>query len=105
MLFLTNGVIQDGFKLVIYFVPFIYLMVNKNKLNLRYYWFFFIGLSLLVFGNILDFADEFFSHEIMMEESPMLVAIQDFCEDFIGSTMGFIFFMLAIYLEYKNRKT
>ena len=100
MIFLTSGYWQDGLKAVVYLIPLIYLIVQRKRLNLKYFWLFCIGLSLLFLGNLLDFMDEFESLRRTFD-SELLRLLQDFFEDIIGSMFGFILFVVALYKEYK----
>lgn len=103
MTFMENGYLQDGLKAVVYLIPLIYLIVKKRRLKFKYFWLFFIGLSLLFFGNILDFLDEFqFLREAFASEG--YYHLQDFFEDMIGFTLGFAVFITALYLEFSAKK-
>lgn len=103
MLILENGYVQDGLKAVVYLIPFFYLIARKKRLGLKYFWLFFTGLGLLVFGNLLDFIDEFeFLRKTDIIERYGL--IQDFFEDIIGFTLGFGVFVLGVFLEFVHAK-
>ncbi len=99
MLLLENGYVQDGLKALIFFIPLAYLIFRKKQLNLRYYYLFFIGLLLLFFGNFLDFIDEFKCWETAGITRRMMLW-QDFCEDIVGFTLGFVILLIAIYKEW-----
>jgi len=100
MILLENGFVQDGLKALIFFIPLAYLVIRKKALNLRYFYLFFIGLSLLFLGNLLDFIDEFkFSAKV--EDIPLSFRLwQDFCEDIAGFALGFAILIIAIYKEW-----
>lgn len=102
MAFLMNGYFQDGLKAVVYLIPVLYLFVKREALGLKFFWLFFFGLSLLFFGHLLDFLDEFESlREMFVAERYQ--NLQDFFEDMVGFTLGFAVFILAIYLEFKSK--
>lgn len=99
MIFLENGYVQDGLKLFVYLIPLCYLLFRRKELGLRYFWLFSVGLSLLFLGNLLDFADEFeFLRKMDLIKNYEL--LQDFLEDIVGFTLGFVVFVSAIYLEF-----
>ncbi|UCD55091.1 MAG: hypothetical protein JSV93_06175 [Candidatus Omnitrophota bacterium] len=103
MILIENGYLQDGLKAVVYLIPLIYLIIKRRQLKLKYYWLFFIGLSLLFFGNLLDFFDEFkFLQEIFSSDNQRYM--QDFFEDIVGLTLGFVVFIEALYLEFFAKK-
>jgi len=99
MILLENGYVQDGLKALIFFIPLAYLILRKKALNLKYFYLFFIGFFLLFFGNMLDFMDEFeFLRTAGITRRMMLW--QDFGEDTIGMTLGFLILLIAIYKEW-----
>ena len=103
MILIENGYVQDGLKAIIYFIPFIYLIVRRNSLKLKYFWLLFAGLFLLFFGNVLDFMDEFkFLREMFPSESAGF--LQDFFEDIVGAALGFVVFIAGVYLEFFRKK-
>jgi len=101
MTFLKSGYFQDGLKAIIYFIPLIYLIIKRKYLKIKYFWLLFAGLLLLLFGNLLDFFDEFESLERMFiigGDYPL----HDFFEDSVGFTLGFALLILAVYLEFQS---
>jgi hypothetical protein len=103
MILIENGYVQDGLKALIYVIPFMYLIVRRKSLKLKYFWFFFIGLFLLFFGNVLDFMDEFeFLREMFPTEGEHY--LQDFFEDMVGAALGFIVFSAGLYMEFFRKK-
>ena len=103
MMLIENGYLQDGLKAVVYLIPLVWLIIKRRQLKLKYFWLFFIGLSLLFFGNVLDFFDEFkFLQEIFVSENQRY--LQDFFEDIVGSTLGFAVFIAGLYLEFFAKK-
>jgi len=101
MILIENGYAQDGFKALVYLVPLLYLIIGRKRLGLKYFWLFFGGISLLFFGNLLDFMDEFaFLKGMEIPENYRL--LQDFFEDIIGFTLGFVVFIAAVYLELRK---
>jgi len=101
MILLENGYVQDGLKALVFLTPLLFVIIQKRKLKLKYFWLFFAGLALLFFGNLLDLIDEFeFLHELDIPDSYVL--LQDFLEDIVGFTFGFAIFVLAVYLELKK---
>ncbi|MCQ9207663.1 MAG: hypothetical protein NG740_07275 [Omnitrophica bacterium] len=103
MLLLENGYVQDGLKALVYLAPLVYLVFKRKSLGLKYYWAFFAGLALLFFGNLLDFMDEVaFLRESEFAERYGL--LQDFLEDIVGFTLGFIVFCGSVYLEFIKGK-
>ena len=101
MTLLTNGYFQDGLKALVYFIPLLYLFLNKNRLGLKFFNLFAIGLFLLFFGHLVDFLDEFeFLRNAFPEKNYKL--LQDFLEDVVGMTFGFAFLISALYLEFKK---
>ncbi len=103
MILVESGYLQDGLKAVDYLIPLVYLIIKRRSLKLKYFWLFFIGLSLLFFGNLLDFLDEFkFLQEMFPSDDHR--HLQDFFEDIIGFTLGFAVFITALYLEFCAKK-
>jgi len=103
MMLVENGYVQDGLKAVVYLIPLVYLIIKRKHLQLKYFWLFFIGLSLLLFANLLDFFDEFrFLRELFPSRG--YHNLQDFFEDTIGFTLGFAVFSAALYLEFFAKK-
>jgi len=103
MILIENGYVQDGLKAVVFLIPLVWLIIKRRELKLKYYWLFFIGLSLLFFGNLLDFVDEFkFLQEIFASDSQRY--LQDFFEDIVGFTLGFAVFIAGLYLEFFAKK-
>lgn len=96
---ITNGFFQDSLKLIIYLIPLLFLVSRKKELNLRYFWIFYAGLSLLVFGHTIDLLDEFAKLSDTSRFSDYY-QIFDFFEDIVGFTLGFAVFIIALYLEY-----
>ena len=99
MLLLENGYVQDGLKALIFFIPLAYLVIRKKQLNLRYYYLFFTGFLLLFLGNFLDFLDEFKCLRTAGVTRTMML-LQDFGEDIVGMTLGFLILLIAIYKEW-----
>ena len=101
-LLIESGYVQDGLKAFVYLVPLVYLIARRKSLNLKYFWLFLTGLSLLFFGQFLDLLDEIeFLRELFPSEGHRF--LQDFLEDIIGSTLGFVAFILALYLEVRKK--
>jgi len=103
MILIENGYVQDGLKAIIYLIPLIYLIAKRKSLNLKYYRLFLIGFLLLAFGNVLDFMDEF----EFLRKLPLAAQygqLQDFCEDIVGFTLGFIVLSVAMYKELKYKR-
>ncbi|MBL7156772.1 MAG: hypothetical protein ISS92_01275 [Candidatus Omnitrophica bacterium] len=103
MIFLESGYLEDGLKALVYLIPLVFLIAKGRNLNLKYFWFFFVGLFLLFFGHLLDFLDEFNALKgffIIGRTDPL----HDFFEDTIGFMLGFAVFILALYLEIKKNK-
>ena len=101
--FLKSGCFQDGLKLLVYFIPLVYIFVKKRDLKLKFFALFCLGLFLLFSSNLLDFLDEFRALDnlpVIGHGHPM----QDFFEDTIGSMLGFIILVVAMRLELKKRK-
>lgn len=99
MLLLENGYAQDGLKALVYLAPLLYLVFKRKSLGLKHYWIFLAGLTILFFGNLLDFMDELvFLRESEFAERYGL--LQDFLEDIVGFTLGFAVFCVAVYLEF-----
>ena len=99
MSFLKSGFFQDGLKMFIYLIPLFCLIGRKKALRFKYFWLMFAGLFLLFFGHLLDFFDEFKCLEgivIVGGHAPL----HDFFEDFVGFTLGFAVFILALCLEF-----
>jgi len=103
MILIENGYVQDGLKALVYLIPLMYLIIKRRELKLKYFWLFFIGLSLLFFGNVLDFLDEFeFLRELFPSHGQRY--LQDFFEDIVGAALGFAVFIVALYLEKFGKK-
>ena len=103
MILVESGYLQDGLKAVVYLIPLAYLIIKRRSLKLKYFWLFFIGLSLLFFGNLLDFFDELkFLQEMFPSDDYR--HLQDFFEDIIGFALGFAVFITALYLEFFAKK-
>ena len=103
MILIENGYVQDGLKALVYLIPFLWLIIKRRQLKLKYFWLFLIGLGLLFFANVLDFLDEFeFLREMFVSDSQR--SLQDFFEDIIGFTLGFAVFITALYLENSSKK-
>jgi hypothetical protein len=102
MLLVENGYVQDGLKLLVYLIPLFYLLIRKKYLNLRRFWLFLTGLSLLAMGNLLDFLDEFESLRGAFAANFYL--FQDFFEDIIGFALGFVIFASGVYLEFIKKE-
>lgn len=100
---LKNVYIQDGVKAIIYLLPLIYLIFKRKTLKIKYFWLFFFGFLLLFLGHFLDLLDEF-------EVLKMVFIIggcsplQDFFEDVIGFSLGFLLLTLALYKEFSKSK-
>ena len=101
--FFSPGALQDGLKAFIYLVPLIFLVARQKELNLKYFWLLFTGLALLLFGNVLDFLDEFAALDGMFIIGDGHY-LQDLFEDTVGFTLGFAIFIFALYLEFINKK-
>jgi len=104
MILLENGYVQDGLKALIFFIPLAYLILRKKALNLRYFHLFFIGLLLLFLGNLLDFIDEFKCWGAVEDIPRNFVLWQDFCEDIVGFSLGFVILLIAIYKEWIGKR-
>lgn len=103
MSLVTNGFLQDTLKLAVYVTPLVYLINRKKELGLRYFWVFYTGLSLLVFGHLIDLLDEF-AKDADTSRFSAYYEIFDFFEDTIGLTLGFAVFAIALYLEHKSSR-
>jgi len=103
MFLITNGYIQDGFKMLVYLIPLVYLIAKRRSLNLRHYGLFLAGFLFLFFGNLIDFLDEF---DLLRRtfDSPEARHFQDFCEDIVGFTLGFIFLAAGLFLELGGKR-
>ena len=102
MILIENGYVQDGLKALVYAIPVIYLLIKRKRLDLKYFWVMFAGLSLLFFGNLIDFLDELETlRNLPINEFFFL--LQDFFEDIIGFTLGFAVFIAGLFMEYKEK--
>lgn len=103
MILIENGYVQDGLKAIIYIIPLIYLIVKRKSLNLKHFGLFLVGLSLLAFGNILDFIDEIeFLTKLPLADQ--YGPLQDFFEDIVGLALGFLVLSIAMYKEFKHKR-
>ncbi|MFH1594584.1 MAG: hypothetical protein ABID09_07815 [Candidatus Omnitrophota bacterium] len=100
---LKSGYFQDGLKALVYLIPLVYVIARRRNLNLKYFYLLTGGLVLLFFGHFMDFIDEL---EVLrrLPIDERFYWIQDFLEDMVGFTLGFILFMSALYLELRDSK-